>query len=105
MSLSTPATSIPSLIDATLDELIGGLEAGLFTSVDLVETYLSRIEEARSTTNPVTEINPDAVRIAASLDAERAQGKLRGQVLSPYQKEERRKANGTKTSTWNSHSN
>lgn len=57
MSLSTPATSIPSLIDATLDELIGGLEAGLFTSVDLVEVKCCLISAARIHSDSSTDIS------------------------------------------------
>jgi amidase len=68
----------PSLIDVTLEELASGLESGLFTSVDLVTAYLARIQEANATTNAVVEINPDALSLAAELDAERANGTVRG---------------------------
>lgn len=62
----------PSLIDATLDDLAQGLDAGLFTSVDLVNAYTARILEVNATLRMVTELNPDALAIAAALDAERA---------------------------------
>lgn len=45
---------------------------------DAVQAYVSRINEVNSTLNVVTEINPDAVSIAAGLDAERANGTIRG---------------------------
>ncbi|RKU48522.1 hypothetical protein DL546_006724 [Coniochaeta pulveracea] len=64
----------PPLIDATLEDLVTGLEAGLFTSVDLVNAYVSRIKEVNSTLRMVTELNPDALDIAAQLDADRANG-------------------------------
>ena len=71
-------TSFPALINATLDDLQGGLVSGLFTSVDLVNTYIDRINEVNGTLSMVTEINPDAVAIAQQLDQERAQNKSRG---------------------------
>ena len=86
----------PSLIDVTTEELNVGLESGQFTSVDLVnvrcsgaprrwrantenkQTYFARILEVNSSLHAVTELNPDALSIAASLDAERANGTVRG---------------------------
>ena len=68
----------PSLIDVTIDDLQGGLETGLFTSVDLVNAYIARIQEVNSTLNVVTELNPDALLIAAELDAARANGTTLG---------------------------
>ncbi|GJC84362.1 putative amidase ARB_02965 [Colletotrichum liriopes] len=70
----------PPLLDATLDDLSQGLESGLFTSVDLVNAYVARIRETKETLNAVTEVNPDAVFIAASLDLIRQQG---GPLLGP----------------------
>lgn len=69
----------PPLIEATLDDLAWGLATGLFTSVDLVHAYTARILEVNATLRMVTELNPDALAIAAGLDAERAAGSaLRG---------------------------
>ncbi|KAI4226264.1 MAG: hypothetical protein L6R36_003305 [Xanthoria steineri] len=68
----------PDLIHATTEELGTGLERGLFTSCDLVKAYIARIQEVNSTLHAVTEINPDALSIAAELDAERANGTTRG---------------------------
>ncbi|KAL8969291.1 MAG: hypothetical protein Q9183_002070 [Haloplaca sp. 2 TL-2023] len=70
--------TVPLLIDVTTEQLETGLERGLFTSVDLVNAYIARIQEVNSTLNVVTEINPDALQIAAELDAERANGSTRG---------------------------
>ncbi|KAL8872714.1 MAG: hypothetical protein Q9174_001701 [Haloplaca sp. 1 TL-2023] len=70
--------TLPLLIDVTTEQLETGLERGLFTSVDLVNVYIARIQEVNSTLNVVTEINPDALQIAAELDAERANGNTRG---------------------------
>ena len=68
----------PPLIEATTEDLINGLESGLFTSVDLVNAYIARIMEVNSTLKMVTEINPDALTIAATLDAERKNGTIHG---------------------------
>lgn len=68
----------PSLIDVTIDDLSAGLESGLFTSVDLVRTYVARIIEVNDTLHAVAEINPDALTIAADLDAMRANGQILG---------------------------
>ncbi|KAF1349979.1 amidase [Delphinella strobiligena] len=68
----------PSLIDVTLEDLVDGLESGLFTSVDLVNAYQGRIMEVNSTLRMVTELNPEALSIAAGLDAMRANGTVLG---------------------------
>ncbi|KAI9730901.1 MAG: hypothetical protein M1834_005619 [Cirrosporium novae-zelandiae] len=69
---------IPSLIDATSDQLLSGLNQKCFTSVDLVNAYFGRTNEVNPALHAVMESNPDAWSIAAQLDLERAQGKLRG---------------------------
>lgn len=74
----TTASKYPALIDATTESLETGLESGLFTSVDLVNAYIARILEVNATLHCVTELNPDALSIAAELDAERANGTTRG---------------------------
>ncbi|KKY18008.1 putative glutamyl-trna amidotransferase subunit a [Phaeomoniella chlamydospora] len=70
--------SFPSLIEATIEDLITGLESGVFTSVDLVNAYVVRITEVNSRLHAVTELNPDALAIAAMLDGERRNGNIRG---------------------------
>ena len=64
----------PLLLDATLEELRKGLDGGAFSSVDLVDAYIERIEQVNPFVRAVTEINPDARSIAAQRDAERKQG-------------------------------
>ena len=76
---SIKGTNFPSLIEVDLEELVTGLESGLFTSVDLVKAYTARIMEVNSTLHMVTELNPDAPAIAAQADALRANGT----ILSP----------------------
>ncbi|KAL2127320.1 hypothetical protein VTI74DRAFT_10933 [Chaetomium olivicolor] len=75
---TTGSDSFPPLMDAGLEDLVSGLEAGRFTSVDLVNAYIARINEVNPTLRMVTQINPDALSIAAKLDAARAAGEKRG---------------------------
>lgn len=89
---SINGTSFPSLFDVTLEELIVGLESKLFTSKDLVnvsrdfecfhrltdQAYVARINEVNGTLHAITQLNPDASSIASQLDAERANGTVRG---------------------------
>jgi amidase len=71
---------LPDLLYATINDLQSGLAAGTFTSVDLVNAYVARINEVNPVLHAVIEINPDALTIAASLDAERADGSTRGNL-------------------------
>ncbi|CAK1367571.1 unnamed protein product [Cercospora beticola] len=71
-------SAFPSLLNANLEDLVTGLEKGLFTSVDLVQAYTARIEEVNDLLHAVTEINPDALSIASSLDAQRHNGTILG---------------------------
>lgn len=73
-----PLPPLPPLLDATLEQLARGLEDGSFTSVDLVRAYIARIRETHDDLHAVTEINPDALAIAGSLDASRRAGRVRG---------------------------
>lgn len=71
-------TLFPSLLDATTEDVIVGFESGLFTSVDLVNAYIARIQEVNGTLHAITQLNPDALSIAQALDDERANGTVRG---------------------------
>lgn len=77
-STAIDGKSFPPLIEVTTEDLIRGLETNLFTSVDLVNAYIARIREVNHTLHMVTELNPDALSIAAALDAERANGTVKG---------------------------
>lgn len=80
--LSTPRSTAggdyPQLAQATLEDLSAGLASKQFTSVQLVQAYKLRIDEVNDEFNAVLEVNPDAEDIAASMDKERDDKKLRG---------------------------
>lgn len=67
--------------EATIDELQRRMAAGELTAHALTSAYLQRIAEidqAGPKLNSVIEVNPEALDIAAALDAERRAGKVRG---------------------------
>jgi amidase len=67
--------------EATIAELQQAMAAGSLTSRQLTRAYLRRIRQLDLTgiqLNSVIEVNPDALEIAAELDAERRRGHLRG---------------------------
>jgi amidase len=70
-----PANHQPfELEETTIAELQEGMKSGQFTARSLVEKYLTRIAEIDKqgpALNSVIEINPEALAIADSLDAER----------------------------------
>ncbi|PSR88678.1 amidase [Coniella lustricola] len=72
--------SLPLLLDASLDELANGLAQGAFTSVDLVTAYIARIHEVNEQLHAVTELNPDALAIAQTLDDARQGGRVLGSL-------------------------
>jgi amidase len=79
-----PQSSFP-LQEATFEQLQQYMQAGRYTSRQLVEMYLERIEKidrSGPTLRSVIEVNPEALAIADALDAERkakgARGPLHG---------------------------
>jgi amidase len=65
----------------SIDELQAGMKSGKFTARSLAEKYLARIkaiDQAGPTLKSVVELNPDALKIADELDAERKAQTLRG---------------------------
>jgi amidase len=67
--------------EATIEDLQSRMASGGLTSERLTAAYLERIEKidrAGPQLNAVIEINPDALAIAAELDAERQAGTVRG---------------------------
>ncbi|MCJ1236709.1 hypothetical protein MMC14_004691 [Varicellaria rhodocarpa] len=74
----TEASSFPSMLDITIEEMRQLLEAHAITSVDLVTMYLARISEVNPILHAINDVNPDGLAIARELDEERASGKSRG---------------------------
>lgn len=72
--------ALPELLGTSIEEVQRGLKSKHFTSVQLVEAYLKRIEEVNPYYHAVLEVNPDALAIAQALDAERSAGTKRGYV-------------------------
>lgn len=67
--------------EATIAELQQKMQSGALSSHALVQAYLDRIKAVDSTgpaLNAVIELNPDALKEADTLDAERKAGKVRG---------------------------
>ncbi|KAI9814264.1 MAG: hypothetical protein M1827_003430 [Pycnora praestabilis] len=67
-----------TLEEATIDQVQDAMSSGRLTTSQLVQCYLQRISQVDEYVNAMMEINPDAMQIAASLDAERAAGQVRG---------------------------
>ena len=69
------------LEEATIAELGGQMASGERTSAEITRLYLDRIlalDRQGPTLRSVIETNPDALKIAEGLDAERAAGNVRG---------------------------
>ena len=69
------------ILEASISELQSSLASGEFTSKELVSFYLRRIEaydKKGPSVNAISNINPQALKIAETLDKERADKKLRG---------------------------
>lgn len=66
------------LEELTVAELQAGMVSGRWTAVSLTEAYLERISAVDGSLRSVIERNPDALEIAAGLDAERRERGARG---------------------------
>lgn len=64
--------------EATILELQALITSGQLTSRELTKAYLARIEKLNPILHAVIETNPQAVGIAARLDGERRDGRVRG---------------------------
>ena len=76
-ALLVPPAQAPAsfeLEEATIEQLQQGMQSGRYTARGLTELYLKRIEQidrSGPTLRSVIEVNPDALGIADTLDAER----------------------------------
>ncbi len=74
MAASTTSTRGLNIVEASVADLQAAMQSGKTTSQKLVKLYLARIraiDKAGPRINSVIELNPDALSIAKSLDAER----------------------------------
>lgn len=62
----------PDVVELTVADVQEGYAAGRFTAVELTRAFLERIERYEPRYNAFISLNPDALRIAAELDAEYA---------------------------------
>ncbi|GGJ20083.1 amidase family protein [Deinococcus roseus] len=62
----------------SVTELKDGLEAGHFSSVQLCQHFVQRIEQLNPELHAVIQLHPEALQTAEMLDQERAAGKNRG---------------------------
>ncbi len=69
-----------ALEGATIDELQEKMQSGLYTSRSITQLYLDRIQlldKNGPVLNSIIELNPDALAVADSMDAERKNNKIR----------------------------
>jgi|SRR5579863_1804658 len=78
---STKKIASLNLEEITIQELQKKMQNGEESSVSITKAYLERIKEIDKggpMLNSIIELNPDAIRIAESLDLERKNGKIHG---------------------------
>jgi amidase len=71
------------LNEVTVDVLQEKMKSGIYTSRSITQFYLDRIEKIDRSgphINAIIELNPEALAIADSMDAERKAGKIRGHL-------------------------
>lgn len=59
-----------NLTELAIEDIHKAYEKGTFTSEQLIETYLERINQFDKQINSITQINPDALAVARALDEE-----------------------------------
>lgn len=75
------AEDLFELNEATIDSLQEAMKSGKYDSQKITQLYLDRIQQIDKSgpkLNSVIELNPDAISIAAQMDEERKNGKIRG---------------------------
>ncbi len=69
-AIAATFTSKVDVVGLTVQDIQLGFESGLFSSADLTESFLARIEIYEPTYNAFTAFNPDAIATAQLLDLE-----------------------------------
>src|SRR6266481_2896171 len=65
-------------VEASIMQLQAAMAAGQLSARELVQGYLTRIQQLNPTLHAVIETNPNATAIAVALDNERRKGHVRG---------------------------
>jgi len=78
--LSMPRCGGIQIEECSISQLQDYLNKGAFTSRELVQCYLHRIEQVNPRVKSVIETNPDALDIANGLDEERENGHVRSRL-------------------------
>jgi Asp-tRNA(Asn)/Glu-tRNA(Gln) amidotransferase A subunit family amidase len=79
MSWAAPlAAQSIDVVEMTVEDVQAGYASGRFTAVALTRAFLERIERYESRYNAFISMNPDALTVAAALDAEYARSGPRG---------------------------
>ena len=79
MSVASPlAGQTIDVVEMTVADVQAGYLEGHFTAVDLTRAFLLRIERYESRYNAFISMNPEALSVAAALDAEYARSGPRG---------------------------
>ena len=80
-SCATTSTDFErNLLEISIDELQVAYSERIISATDVVRYYQRRIAEIDPQLNSVIETNPDALTIAAALDAEREIGQVRSRM-------------------------
>ena len=64
------ASVMVDVVEMTATQIEAGLTTGKFSDVDLIQSYLNRIDQYNPSYNAFTYINPDALAQAAAVDAQ-----------------------------------
>lgn len=70
-----------TLLETTIEDIQSAYDAGELTTIELIESYLDRINEYDKSgpeINSIITVHPDALQIAEQLDRERQAGRSRG---------------------------
>ena len=79
MSVAAPlAGQSIDVVEMTVEDVRAGYASGRFTAVELTRAFLERIERYEGRYNAFISMNPDALTVAAALDAEYAASGPRG---------------------------
>jgi amidase len=79
-TLKMPLCQGVNIEELSIAQLKTHLSKGSFTSTELAQCYLKRIQLLNPRVRAVIETNPDALALAAAMDSERATGKLRSAI-------------------------